>query len=42
MKVDRNRKRKNNEAYAPQVIYDGPIGDTEALRKWITANYRSW
>jgi hypothetical protein len=42
MKVYRNRKRKNNEAYAPKVTYDDKLADTDALRKWITANYRSW
>jgi Peptidase family S41 len=42
MKVVRNRKRGNNEAYTPKVEYTGRLADTEALRKWINANYRSW
>jgi hypothetical protein len=41
MKVFRNRKRGNNEAYAPTVVYEGRLADTDALRSWITANYRS-
>jgi len=42
MKVFRDRKRKNNEAYAPKVEYKGKLADTEALRSWIAASYRSW
>ena len=42
MKVFRGRKRKNNEAYAPKVVYEGRLADTEALRGWIAANYRNW
>ncbi len=42
MQVVRDRKRKNNEAYAPKVVYSGKLADTDALQKWITAGYRSW
>lgn len=42
MKVYRDRKRKNNEAYTPKVVYEGRLADTEALRRWITANYQDW
>ena len=42
MKVFRNRKRGNNEAYTPKVVYAGRLADTGALRSWITANYRRW
>lgn len=42
LKVFRDRKRKNNEAYTPKVAYKGRLADTEALRSWIAANYWSW
>lgn len=42
MKVYRNRKRKNNEAYVPKVTYEGALGDIGALRSWIAANHRRW
>ncbi|HEU4523141.1 MAG TPA: hypothetical protein VFT12_14125 [Thermoanaerobaculia bacterium] len=37
MKVYRNRRRGNNEAYIPHVRYPGRLEDTEALRNWILA-----
>ncbi|HEX7708522.1 MAG TPA: hypothetical protein VF701_18820 [Thermoanaerobaculia bacterium] len=42
MKVYRNRRRGNNEAYVPAVIYNGRLSDTEALRSWIRASYLHW
>jgi hypothetical protein len=42
MKVYRNRRRANNEAYAPKVRYAGDLADTAALRRWILANYAKW
>ncbi|HEX6745966.1 MAG TPA: S41 family peptidase [Longimicrobium sp.] len=42
MKVYRNRRRLNNQAYAPRVPYPGEIGDTGALRRWILAGYARW
>jgi hypothetical protein len=42
MKVFRNRRRLNNQAYAPRVSYPGELGDTDALRRWILAGYTRW
>lgn len=39
MKVYRNRRRANNQAYAPQVRYEGRLQDTEALRGWILRRF---
>ncbi|WP_186645644.1 S41 family peptidase [Fluviispira vulneris] len=35
MKVYRNRKRKADESYLPQYVYDGDIWETEKLKSWI-------
>lgn len=42
MKVYRNRKRGNNEAYIPHVSYTGQLNDTTAIRSWILQNYKRW
>jgi hypothetical protein len=42
MKVFRNRRRLNNQAYAPRVPWTGAMGDTGALRRWIEQNYARW
>jgi hypothetical protein len=42
MKVYRNRRRGNNEAYPPRVQYDQQLHNTTALRDWILQNYRRW
>jgi hypothetical protein len=42
MKVYRNRRRLNNQPYVPRVRYDGALGDTESLRRWILAGYTRW
>lgn len=35
MKVYRNRSRGHNEPYVPAHRYDGDLGDTEAVRRWV-------
>jgi hypothetical protein len=35
IKVYRNRRRGNNEAYAPHVHYRGSLADDAALRRWV-------
>ncbi len=35
MKVYRNRSRGHNEPYVPAHRYDGELGDTEAVRRWV-------
>jgi hypothetical protein len=35
MKVYRNRRRANNEAYPPHVRYEGSLADDDALRRWV-------
>ena len=42
LKVYRNRRRANNEAYPPHVQYEDSLEDDAALRFWILNNYRSW
>lgn len=37
-KVYRNRLRGHNQPLVPQLEYDGRIGDTEALRRWVLEN----
>ena len=39
MKVYRNRRRANNEAYAPHAPYAGRIGDTEKVRAWVLKKF---
>lgn len=39
MKVYRNRRRANNEAYPPHVRYEGSLRDTAALRAWILRRF---
>jgi hypothetical protein len=41
MKVYRNRRRANNEAYAPDVRRDD-LHDDEAVRRWVLAGYAGW
>jgi hypothetical protein len=41
MKVYRNRRRANNEGYAPQVRRDD-LADTNALAEWIRRDYQKW
>jgi hypothetical protein len=41
MKVYRNRRRANNEAYLPHVRRDA-LRDDAALRAWIIANVERW
>lgn len=36
-KVYRGRKRGANEAYRPDIPYDGDLADTEALQGWISS-----
>ena len=40
MKVYRNRRRGNNEAYVPAVAYPGNLDDTAALKAWVLG--RDW
>jgi hypothetical protein len=42
MKVYRNRRRGNNQAYAPHVQYDRQLNDTNVVREWVLQNYRRW
>lgn len=35
MKVYRNRPRKNNEPYHPDVEFIGNIKDTKAVEEWV-------
>lgn len=35
LKVHRNRLRRNNEAYCPDVLYNENLGDTEKLQQWV-------
>jgi Peptidase family S41 len=39
LKVYRNRRRANNEGYAPHIRYEGALNDTAALRAWILERY---
>jgi hypothetical protein len=41
MKVYRNRRRANNEAYVPDVPRDD-LADQAALRAWVLAHHREW
>jgi hypothetical protein len=39
MKVYRNRRRANNEAYKPHVAYTGDLYDTAALEAWVVSRF---
>jgi hypothetical protein len=41
MKVYRNRRRANNEGYAPRVKHDD-LSDSAALAAWIRRDYGRW
>lgn len=42
MKVYRNRRRGNNQAYTPHVQYDMQLNNTTVVRDWILQNYGRW
>lgn len=42
MKVYRNRRRGNNEAYTPHFQYDRQLNNTTVVRQWILQNYQRW